>query len=107
MSETKVLEGNGVEFIDECDGIYIRAYKIANVGDSLHQHKHAVNHATIIASGAARLILNGENAGDFEAFHVVRVVAGDVHSFVALKPDTRILCVFNASDPALVDVKEL
>lgn len=65
-------------------------------GDIIDEHVHPAPHATIIASGAARLWIDGEHSADLKAGQVVEMGADRHHAFQALENGTLIMCVWRA-----------
>lgn len=82
-----------VESIDIVAGIYFRSV-VLNQFDVVEEHVHPHAHATLIASGEVRLWVDGKFRADIKAGQPVEVEANKRHLFQALKPDTRIVCVW-------------
>lgn len=86
-----------VERIDEVGGLYFRSICLANAGDAVPQHVHDHDHVTLVASGKARLWIEGAFVDDIEAFRPIVIEAGRQHVFQALVPETRLVCVHDVS----------
>lgn len=84
-----------VEYIDDVCGLYFRAICLENAGDAVPQHAHDHDHVTLIASGKARLWIEGVWVEDIHSFKVIEIEAGRKHVFQALEPMTRLVCVHN------------
>lgn len=82
-----------VEYVDDVGGLYFRAVLLPNVGDRVPQHMHDHDHVTLIASGAARLFIDGEQKEDISSFRAIVISANKQHVFEALEPNTRLACV--------------
>lgn len=91
------LRDQPVEFVDEVCGLTFRATLLVNVGDTVPQHVHDYEHATVIAAGKARLWIDGMHKGDYAAFQVIAIEANREHVFQALEPMTRLACVHQTS----------
>lgn len=83
-----------VEFVDEVAGIYFRSVYLTE-GQKMGQHVHPFDHATLVGSGKARLWVDGQWAGDFEAGQAVKVEAHKRHEFMAVDGPVRLTCVHN------------
>lgn len=82
-----------VEYVDDVGGLYFRAVLLPNVGDKVPQHVHDHEHVTVVASGKARLFVDGEHKEDIAAFRAIVIEANREHMFEALEPNTRLACV--------------
>lgn len=82
-----------VEYVDDVGGLYFRAICLENVGDVVPQHAHDHAHVTLIASGKARLWIEGAWVADIPAFKAIEIEANRKHIFQALEPKTRLACV--------------
>ncbi len=89
------LKDQPVEYIEEIGGLYFRAICLENVGDVVPQHTHDYAHVTLVASGKARMWIDGVWVADIPAFKAVEIEAGRQHVFQALEPKTRLSCVHN------------
>ena len=98
MSET-------VEFIEVVAGLYFRSVLLPVAGLRVAQHMHDHDHATLVCSGAARLLIDGEPAGEFPAGHAVEVKAGIHHAFESLEANTRLTCVHDAASADSIKTK--
>lgn len=85
------------EYVDEVGGFVFRSVTIARAGTGIPQHKHETDHVTLVCAGQGRLWVNKVWRGDFTAFSAVEVKAGDEHFWLALEPNTRFSCVFDAA----------
>jgi len=90
------------EFCDECCGIYFRSVLLPVPHTRIPQHVHVHDHATLVASGRARVFVNGRCLGDFPAGHAVPVMAGQEHEFESLEADTRLVCVHNVESATAI-----
>lgn len=87
------LKDQPVEYIDDVGGLYFRAILLAKAGDTVPQHVHDYNHVTLVASGKARLWIEGVWVADIEGFKAIEIEANRQHVFQALEPNTRLACV--------------
>jgi len=99
------LEDQPVQFVDEVAGLYFRSILLEKAGFVVPQHVHDYDHASYIGSGAARLWVNGEWIGDYQAGHAIEIKAGKEHVFEALEDNTRIACVHDAKSAESVKSK--
>lgn len=86
-----------VEFVDEVGGFAVHSVCLKNAGDAVPQHRHEVDHITLVSTGKVRLWVNGRHIKDIAAFGVLEVKAGDEHVLQALEPMTRLTCVINTT----------
>ncbi len=86
-----------VEYIEDVGGLYFRAICLENIGDAVPQHVHDHAHVTLVASGKARLWIDGAFVADIEAFKAIEIEANRKHIFQALEPMTRLACVHDVS----------
>lgn len=96
-----------VERIEEVCGIYFRSVLLERNGTRIPQHVHDHDHATLVCSGAARVWVDGELIGDFDAGRAVPVLAGKMHEFQALLPMTRLACVHDVASAESIKEKGL
>lgn len=82
-----------VERIEDQCGIYVRSILLEDAGMRVPQHVHDHDHATLVCSGRARVWVDGDEIGDFDAGHLVPVLKGKRHEFQALLPMTRLACI--------------
>lgn len=83
------------EYIEEVCGVYFRGYCLEKRGTPFHQHSHDYEHATLIATGALRVWVDGEHIGDFVAPKAIKIEAKKMHKFQALADGTRFYCIHN------------
>lgn len=86
------LDEQPVEYVDDVGGLFFRAVCLKSAGDVIPQHSHAHDHVTLIASGAARVWVDGEYLGEFSAFRAIEIKASKHHIFQAREPNTRLVC---------------
>lgn len=91
--EFVAIQDQPVQFVDEVGGLYFRAIELVEVGHTVPQHSHTYDHVTLIASGAARVWVDGAYLGEFKGFHALKVEALKKHVFQATEPHTRLVCV--------------
>lgn len=94
-----------VESIEEKAGLYFRSWLIKRSGVAVPQHDHDHDHATLVASGRARVWVDGFFVGDFESGSAIEIKAGTNHVFQALEANTRLVCVHNIASAESVKRK--
>ena len=85
--------GQAVEKIGHACGLMFRSVLLGQ-GVIVPQHKHDHDHASYIASGSARLWIDGVWEGDYTGGDEIEIKAQHEHLFQALEPNTRIVCVW-------------
>lgn len=96
-TELIALDKQPVEFIEEVAGLYFRSIVLECAGDTVPQHSHDHDHATLVGAGSVRMWVNGCWLADIPAGHAVKIKAATQHLFQALEPNTRLTCVHDAS----------
>lgn len=104
--QLQVLADTPVESIDEVSGIYFRSVLLVKPGTYIPQHSHDHDHATLVAAGRARLWVDEQHQGDFEAGRAIEIRAGRKHLFLALEPNTRLVCVHDIASAESVKARE-
>jgi mannose-6-phosphate isomerase-like protein (cupin superfamily) len=94
-----------VENIEIVADIYFRSVLLKENGTVIPQHKHTYDHATLVASGKARLWVNGTWVGDYESGKAVHIKSNQEHIFQSLEPNTRLVCIHDTKSAGLI--KEL
>lgn len=94
-----------VESIREGCGVYLRSVLLIERWTMVPQHRHDHDHLTLIAAGSARGWANGALIGDREAGDIFEIRAGADHVFMALEPNTRLVCVHNIESAESVKAK--
>lgn len=94
-----------VERIEEACGLYFRSVLLERAGTVIPQHSHDHDHATFVATGRARVWVDGVWYGDFGAAAAVPIKAGRKHVFQALEPMTRLACVHDIASAEAVKAK--
>jgi quercetin dioxygenase-like cupin family protein len=61
-------------------------------GAAAVQHRHAFDHATLLARGRVRVVTDGEQM-EFSAPRIIVIERGRHHGFLALEDDTVLYCV--------------
>ena len=82
------------EEIEFRDGHYLRTTILREAGTIGEQHLHHFDHDTMITRGAASLWIEGIWNGHYFEGDVINIKAMTMHHFIALKPDTRITCIW-------------
>jgi quercetin dioxygenase-like cupin family protein len=86
-----------VESIQEnVAGLYFRSV-LLGLGVRIPQHKHPYDHATLVASGAVILYVDGVESGDYCAGEAVEIKANKLHEFESLMPNTRLVCIHHTA----------
>ncbi len=96
-----------IEFIEEVCGIYFRSVVLPTAGMRIDQHVHDHDHATYCGQGAARLLVDGEDAGIVVAGRAIEVKAGRHHEFISLEANTRLTCVHDCASADSIKEKGL
>lgn len=94
-----------VEKIEEVCGIYFRSVLLKSAGTRIPQHVHDHDHATLVASGKAMGWADHVCLGEKEAGEAFEIKAGAEHVFMALEPNTRLVCVHNIESAESVKAK--
>jgi quercetin dioxygenase-like cupin family protein len=98
------MEGLVESIQENVAGLYLRSVLLFE-GVKIPQHVHPYDHATLVASGSARLYVDGERVGDYYAGTAVEIKANHLHEFEALEDNTRLVCVHHtASAVAAMEV---
>lgn len=86
--------------------IHTRMMRFAKAGDSVKGHKHTYGHATLLAHGALRIVVDGV-ASEFKAPHLIYTDKDLVHELIALEDNTVAACIhglrYEESAPDLID----
>jgi quercetin dioxygenase-like cupin family protein len=86
-----------VESIQEnVAGLYFRSV-LLDAGVMIPQHTHPYDHATIVASGAAILYVDGIPVGKYEAGTAVEIKANKQHAFYSTAINTRLVCIHHTA----------
>lgn len=88
-----------------CDGLFVKHTVFAE-GSYIPQHSHQLPHLSVIATGAVRVWVDGELLGDYVAPAGVVVEAFKKHTFLALQPQTTILCVHRTDENGEIPIHE-
>lgn len=72
--------------------VWIKQMYFVHAGDTMQGHRHPHDHATLLATGAMRVTVNGEST-DFTAPKVIWIAADYEHELVALKAHTVAYCI--------------
>ncbi len=75
-----------------CPGLFVKHMVFAE-GTYIPQHSHETDHLSVIATGAVRVWQDGVLIGDYTAPAGVLIEAHSKHTFLALQPNTTVLCV--------------
>lgn len=87
-------------------GLYFRSVLLPE-GVMIPQHQHPYDHATLVASGKARLLVDGVWQGDYEAGEAIEIKAYHDHVFLSLAPNTRLVCVHHTKSAVAASRKEV
>ena len=82
------------EEIEFRDGKYLRTTILRGIGTIGEQHRHHFDHDALISRGAATLYVDGVFNGHYFEGDIISIKAMTLHHFIALKPDTRITCIW-------------
>lgn len=89
------------------DGVFIKQMFLKDEGTLVPQHSHRYDHTSMLATGALRVWKDGVYDRDYEAPAPIFIAAKVKHTFQALKPETLVYCVHNASRTGEVEIHEL
>jgi quercetin dioxygenase-like cupin family protein len=79
--------------------VFTRMMVFANAGDIEQGHAHPFDHATLLASGAIRLTVEG-CARDFKAPILIYIPKDKKHELKALEANTVVACIHALRDEA-------
>lgn len=83
--------------------VFIRPNILTEAGDTVHGHKHAFDHTTIVFKGAVRVravLQDGtQREQDFTAPAHFLVTAGVEHEITATQDDTEFWCIYSHRTP--------
>jgi hypothetical protein len=94
-----------VEFISEACGLYFRSLRL-HIWDVVGQHSHDHAHATLVGAGRARGWCGEEWIGDKGPGDAFEIKMNTDHTFQALEPDTRLVCIHDIASAESVKRKE-
>lgn len=95
-----------VKHQSHADGITTVTNFIPDTGTFIPQHSHCHDHTSIIASGSARVWLDGAHVCDLKVPETIEIKAGTKHLFQTLEPNTTLFCVHNTSRTGEIEIKE-
>lgn len=73
-------------------GLFVKSTKLPE-GRVIPQHAHGYSHISVVAAGSVR-VWDGETVlGDYRAPAGITIAARRQHAFLALEPDTVVLCI--------------
>lgn len=78
--------------INICEGLFVKHAVFAQ-DTYIPQHSHEFEHLSVVASGAVRVWQDDELMGDYRAPAGIVIRAHVKHLFLALEPNTSVLCV--------------
>ena len=88
------------------DDIYVKPILLKKAGMVMPQHSHTWDHATFIARGSVKLWAGSSFIGNLVAPTGVTVRAGVKHTFLALEPDTLVLCIHSVARTGEVEIED-
>lgn len=88
-----------------CEGLFVK-HCVFDAGSWIPQHSHSTEHLSVIAAGAVRVWQDGVELGEFHAPAGITIKAHCKHTFLALEPNTTILCVHRVEDGEEPDIHE-
>lgn len=77
--------------------VFTKMMKFHNAGDTMHGHKHAYDHPTLLAKGKLEVDYQG-NKTVFTAPTVIYIKANTLHQLTALEDDTLAFCIHPLRD---------
>lgn len=102
----RVLETQPVQTnLKMCEGLFVK-HMIFAADSYIPQHSHSSPHLSVLATGAIKAWKDGEFLGTFHAPAGLVIEAHAKHLFLALEPNTTILCVHRVDDDGEPDIHE-
>lgn len=86
------------------DDIFAKQVHVPKAKTYLPQHEHAYDHATLLARGAIRVWIDGEDMGEYRAPKPIFIAAKKRHIFLTLEDDTVLYCIHNISRAGSIEV---
>jgi hypothetical protein len=77
-------------------GIYHKLYRVPDAGTIIPQHSHAYDHLTTLMHGRVAVQAPDGRSYEHEAPAVIRIPAGQMHSFLTLTDEVWLACIHNA-----------
>lgn len=72
--------------------LWSRMMVFRSIGDTEYGHTHQFDHMTLLASGALKVIVNGQ-ATEFKAPHMILIRQDKNHELIALEDNTVAFCI--------------
>lgn len=104
--ERAELQPTITKYKAEEDGIALVFMHVHHKHTIVPQHSHSYSHLTAILSGRVRVMLDGEEKGEYSAPSFLRIPARTKHLFVTLEDDTVIECIHNVSRSGDIEITE-
>lgn len=79
-------------------GIFLKTWRVCEVGTLLPQHAHSYPHISLVVSGTVRVWAGAELLGDYVAPATIKVAAHTLHQFLTLTPDVVIACIHSVGE---------
>jgi quercetin dioxygenase-like cupin family protein len=86
--------------------IFTREMVFHKVGDRNQGHKHTYDHYTILTSGSVQRVIDDIPDQEFRAPSIFLTPKDQVHQFIALEPNTVVLCFHILKDENGVPLPE-
>jgi quercetin dioxygenase-like cupin family protein len=88
------MEGLVESIQEDVAGLYFRSVLLPKAFTRIPQHVHPYDHATLVASGLVRVIVNGTTDGHtYKAGEAIEIKAHQEHYFISLADNTRLVCI--------------